>query len=86
MIRITTDNTAEEDFDKKLSKSLTIDDLRDSVFFHSVRILLNILLEMIDLDTATATIRNLNRKVIKARLDYMRLSKKVGEEARFFRS
>ena len=71
-----------EDCPIKLNKSLTIDDLRDSDFLHNVRTFLNILLEMKDVDTATATSGNLNRKVVKTVLDQMRLGEKVKEEIR----
>ena len=71
-----------EDCPMKLNRNLTIDDLRDSEFFHNVRAFLNILLEMKDVDTATATSGNLNRKVVKAVFDKMRLGEKVREEIR----
>jgi len=73
-----------EDCPMRLNKNLTIDDLRDSDFFHNVRTFLNILLEMKDVDTATATAGNLKRKVVKAVFDQMRLSEKVREEIRIF--
>lgn len=67
----------------KLNKNLTIEDLADSTVFHNVRVFLSILIEMRDFDTATAT-GNLNRKVVKAAFDRMRLSDIYKEDVRRF--
>ena len=57
----------------KFNKNLTIDDLKQSPFFHNARLLLNTLIQMEKENTATAK-GNLTRNVVKAVFDRIIIS------------
>jgi hypothetical protein len=80
----------DNNFPIKFHKNIELSQLKDSVFFTNTKILLTTLLELKNIDTATAK-RNLNRKVVQAvfdslvldsetRADILRFNKVINED------
>lgn len=69
----------DNNFPIKFKKNLELSQLKDSPFFTNTKILLTTLLELKNINTATAK-RNLNRKVVKAVFDSLILDSETRED------
>ena len=69
----------DSNFPIKFNKTLKLSQLKDSVFFTNTKILLTTLLELKNINTATAK-RNLNRKVVNTVFDSLVLDSETRED------